>query len=205
MASGLLVGLRKEMNGAVVADMESRGLSYKRNYGVSLHTVRAAAREYAPDHGFAKYLWTQSVRELKLAATTIANPAEITLDETEFWLAGADNSELAESLGSFLLSRTAVVRQIIDTYIDSDNTLHAYAAILAAVRGYPADMDADEAISLFEKIKTHTVYTERASALFLSRAANASEDNRRRIAGYVGTLRTSVDPAGTRIAEEIFI
>ncbi len=74
MSARLLARLRKETNGAVVADMESRGLHYHRNYGVSQHAVRTVAKEFSPDHEFAKYLWLQPVRELKLAAVTIADP-----------------------------------------------------------------------------------------------------------------------------------
>jgi 3-methyladenine DNA glycosylase AlkD len=205
MVSTLLAALRREMNGAVVADMESRGLHYGRNYGVSLHTVRTAAQELAPNHDFAKYMWKQPVRELKLAAVAVADPSETSLEEVEFWLSGVDNVELAENVGSYLFSRTSFVRQIAENYTGSDNPLWVYTAILTVVKGYPADMTADQAIELFEKIKTFTPNIERAAALFLSCAANTGEKDRNVIMQYIDKLRDSGNYIKQRIASEIMI
>jgi 3-methyladenine DNA glycosylase AlkD len=205
MARGLLAALRREMNGAVVADMESRGLHYPRNYGVSQHTVRTAAQQLAPNHDFAKYLWKQSVRELKLAAVTIADPCTITMNEIEFWLNEVKNVELAENLASYLLSRTAHVMQIADTYVDSDNPLWVYTAILTIVKGYIADMAASQAIGLIERLKIPTPHTERAAALLLSCAASASERDRNVIMQYIDKVKYSGDYLTRRITSEIMI
>jgi 3-methyladenine DNA glycosylase AlkD len=205
MASALVASLRREMNGAVVADMESRGLHYRLNYGVSQHAVRTVARGWASNHGFAKYLWKQPVRELKLAAVTVADSGAIVLDEVEFWLNEVSNVELAENVASHLLSHTALVRQIADAYAVSDNPLWVYVAILTAIKGYPDDMTADEAIELFEKIKTFAPYIERASSLLLSRAANTGKRDRIEITQYVDKLNDSGDYIKQRIASEIMI
>jgi 3-methyladenine DNA glycosylase AlkD len=175
MASALIASLRRDMNGAVVADMESRGLHYERNYGVSLHTVRTAAREWAPNHDFAKYLWKQPVREFKLAAVAMADPRAVTPEEVEFWLGGVTNVELAENVASYLLSRTALVRQVAENYVVSANPLLIYTAILTFVKGYPADTIAGEAIEFSKKIHVSTPYIERATELLLLRAANDDE------------------------------
>jgi 3-methyladenine DNA glycosylase AlkD len=163
-ASTLLASLRREMNGAVVDDMEGRGLHYERNYGVSLHTVRRAARELAPDHDFAKYLWDRPVREFKLAAVAVADPAMVTLDEVEFWLAGVSNIELAENVASFLLARTSVARQVAERYVVSDNPLWVYVAVLVAIKGCSTEITAREALEFAKKIQTSTPYIERAVA-----------------------------------------
>ena len=52
--------------------MRYYGTPYGLNYGVSLSTLRRLARAEAPDHGFARYLYRQDVRELRLAALHIA-------------------------------------------------------------------------------------------------------------------------------------
>lgn len=70
----LLGRLRREMNGAVADSMRVRGRPYGLNYGVSLPTIRAIARSCPPDHAFARYLFLQDVRELRLAALTLAEP-----------------------------------------------------------------------------------------------------------------------------------
>ena len=68
----LLRELRRERNGAVADSMRYYGTPYGLNYGVSLPTLRRIARAEAPDHGFARYLYRQDVRELRLAALHIA-------------------------------------------------------------------------------------------------------------------------------------
>lgn len=205
MASGLLVRLRREMNGAVVADMESRGLHYRRNYGVSLHTVRQAAREFAPDHDFAKYLWQQPIRELKLAAVAVADPGAVTTEELSFWFGGVENSELAENLASFLLARTIHVKCILETFRNADNPYVIYAALLTAVRGYPAGFPATKIIKTIEQTTTGHPSVERAAALLLSRAGNESDENRAAILDYAEKLRNSDNDILRRISDEIMI
>ncbi len=68
----LLRELRRERNGAVADSMRYYGTPYGLNYGVSLPTLRRIARAETPDHGFARYLYLQDVRELRLAALHIA-------------------------------------------------------------------------------------------------------------------------------------
>jgi 3-methyladenine DNA glycosylase AlkD len=205
MASRLLVALRRDTNGAVVSDMESRGLHYRRNYGVSLHTVRSEARKLAINHGFAKYLWKQPVRELKLATATVADPCEVSLAEVRFWLDGVENIELAEVLASYLFARTAIVRQLAEAYIDSNNPLWVYVALLSLIKGYPTDMTAHQAIELTQRVKTFTTYIERAVAMLLSRAAISSDNDKMLISEYVDNLANSACYLNQRIANEVMI
>ena len=96
----LLGELRRERNGAVADAMCLCGKPYGLNYGVSLPTLRRIARAETPDHDFARYLYVQDVRELRLAALYIAQPERVTMDEAEFWAAGIINSEVAEEASS---------------------------------------------------------------------------------------------------------
>ncbi len=172
LSARLLARLRKEINGAVAADMESRGVHYGRNYGVSQHTVRSVAREFAPDHEFAKYLWLQPVRELKLAAINIADPERVTENELEFWFSGVGNSELAENLASFLLSKTRITDLILELYGSSDEPSVQYAAILSAARGDPDNIPAETMIACAEEAAgSGNPALLRAAGLLLSRAA----------------------------------
>ena len=88
----LLGELRRERNGAVADAMRCYGAPYGLNYGVSLPTLRKLARAETPDHDFARYLYLQEVRELRLAALHIARPESLTPDEFPAWAAGIVNS-----------------------------------------------------------------------------------------------------------------
>ncbi|MEG1864323.1 MAG: DNA alkylation repair enzyme [Alistipes sp.] len=130
----LLGRLRRERNGVVTDSMCYYGAPYGLNYGVSLPTVRAIARAETPDHAFARYLFLQDVRELRLAALHIAQPACVTPVEFASWADGIVNSEVAEEAAFALLSRTACFPQWFDSWIVAPNYLLQYAVLQAAAR-----------------------------------------------------------------------
>jgi len=130
----LLAAFRRERNGAVAEGMRCCGAAYGLNYGVSLPTVRAIARAETPDHAFARYLYRQEVRELRLAALHVAQPELLTAAELPAWAAGIINSEVAEEAAFALLSRTPVFPEIFDRWTTAAEPLPAYAALMAAAR-----------------------------------------------------------------------
>lgn len=135
----LLGELRRERNGAVADAMCLCGKPYGLNYGVSLPTLRRIARAETPDHDFARYLYVQDVRELRLAALYIAQPERVTMDEAEFWAAGIINSEVAEEVSFALLSRVGVLPELFRSWITASPLLQ-YAALLAAARSPQASL-----------------------------------------------------------------
>ena len=130
----LLGRVRKEMNGAVSESMASDGENYGLNYGVSIATLREIAATEQPDHDFAKYLYQQQVRELRLLACHLAEPAKVDIHDFPFWARGIRNAELAEELAFALLSKIYDINLFKDTGTTESNELIAYAAIMAAAR-----------------------------------------------------------------------
>ena len=135
----LLGELRRERNGAVADAMCLCGKPYGLNYGVSLPTLRRIARAETSDHDFARYLYVQDVRELRLAALYIAQPERVTMDEAAFWAAGIINSEVAEEASFALLSRVGVLPELVRSWITASPLLQ-YAALLAAARSPQASL-----------------------------------------------------------------
>ncbi|WP_300798534.1 DNA alkylation repair protein [uncultured Alistipes sp.] len=135
----LLGELRRERNGAVADAMSPFGKPYGLNYGVSLPTLRQIARAERPDHDFARYLYVQDVRELRLAALYVAQAERLTADEAEFWAAGIVNSEVAEEASFALLSRVGVLPAIFESWMAASPLLQ-YAALLAAARSPQASL-----------------------------------------------------------------
>lgn len=132
--AALLGHMRRERNGAVADAMRFYGRAYGLNYGVSLPTVREIARAETPDDSFARYLYLQQVRELRLAALHIARPESLRIEEIDSWAAGIINSEVAEEAAFALLSRTAILPGVFDRWIASPEPLLRYAALLAGAR-----------------------------------------------------------------------
>lgn len=135
--TALLGRMRRERNGAVADAMRFHGRACGLNYGVSLPTVRQLARAEGTDHGFARMLWQQDVRELKLAALHIADPACCTIEELNgCWADGLFNSELAEEAAFALLRRLPDFPSIFLDWLRADTPapLPAYAVLLAGAR-----------------------------------------------------------------------
>ena len=126
--AALLGRFRRERNGVVADTMQYRGKAYGLNYGVSLPTIRAVARAERPDSDFARFLYRQDVRELKLAAFWIADPVQVTSVEFSDWGEGIANSEMAEECAFALMSRSPRGDEWGRAWCDTGNELLGYAA-----------------------------------------------------------------------------
>lgn len=134
------------MNGAVANGMYLYGRPYGLNYGVSLPTVRSIARAEGCDHDFARYLFRQQVRELRLAALHIADPRRLDIAEAAFWAEGITNSEAAEEAAFALLSKSPSIKEIYGEWSRSDDEFTAYSALMAAARSIADDASVIESV-----------------------------------------------------------
>lgn len=177
----LLGELRRERNGAVADAMCLCGKPYGLNYGVSLPTLRRIARAEMPDHDFARYLYVQDVRELRLAALYVAQPERVTADEAAFWAAGIVNSEVAEEASFALLSRVGVLPELFRSWITASPLLQ-YAALLAAARSPQASLAWVDAA--LEAVHRNAVEAEAVVAA--ARSAAAADTSAAPAAGIAG-------------------
>lgn len=142
--AALLGELRREMNGAVAESMQRGEGGYGLNYGVSIPTIRAIAGRVGTDHAFARFLYRQDVRELRMAAPTIADPASVTPDNVDEWFVGRMPEELIEELALRLLSRCG--RPVLDTlcgrWLRAGSGAERYAALMALARARVQEFDA---------------------------------------------------------------
>ena len=130
----LLGRVRKQMNGAVSESMATDGENYGLNYGVSIATLREIAATEQPDTDFAKYLYQQQVRELRLIACHLVEPEKVDIHDFPFWARGIRNAELAEELAFALLSKIYDINSLMGIWTTESNEMVAYAALMAASR-----------------------------------------------------------------------
>ena len=126
--------MRKQMNGAVAESMATHNQNYGLNYGVSIATLREIVAQEPKDYAFAKYLYQQQVRELKLCACHIADAQQLDTHEFPFWSRGIANAELAEELAFALLSKIYDINSLMGVWSTESNEMVAYAALMAASR-----------------------------------------------------------------------
>ncbi len=146
--------LRTQTNGMVVEAMSARGTDYPLSYGVAAASIKEVAARYAPDHGLARTLYCSDVRELRLAALYIADPARMDISEAGFWAEGISSPEVAEHAG-MAIGRCAAARDIVPVWLSSSSAMVRYAALMsgaAAVMANPSlQWDAGELIPLLER------------------------------------------------------
>ena len=128
----LLRRLKKEMNGAVVGAMQDRGVDYPLSFGVSVATIRDIAAAYAPDHSLAQLLFRQQVRELKLAAAFVDDPALVTPEQMAAWADGFDCAEIVEQTVWALFRHVENPAETVLAWMGSDRPLKLYAGLLTA-------------------------------------------------------------------------
>lgn len=130
----LLGKIRKQMNGAVLDTFRYYGAKYGMNYGVAIHSIREMAAEQGTDHDLAKFLYRQQVRELQIIALWIADVACVDREDLDFWREGIVNSEIAEQAAQGLLCKIVDIDYLVSSWCDGEDSLVAYAALLAASR-----------------------------------------------------------------------
>ena len=136
MAS-LMGRLRREMNGDVVERMERAGVKGVLNYGVSIPTIRQIAREEGIDHPFARFLYRQQVRELRMAAIHLTDPEALTSEELEEWIEPSlPTRELYDELAFRLLNRLSepLLEELCRRWLMDECVDHNYLVLMTLAR-----------------------------------------------------------------------
>lgn len=106
--------IKHRMNGEVAENMRLAGIVYKVNYGVSIPELREIAQQYVGDHDLALELFKEDIRECKIIASLIDDPAKVTGEQIDSWSEDFDNPEIVEQACSNLIwkSKYALSRSI---------------------------------------------------------------------------------------------
>ncbi len=207
----LLSRLKSEMNGAMVESMQAKGIRYPLSYGVSAATIRSIAKEYAPNHSLAELLYKQQVRELRLAAATIAEPDKIDSAGVGFWLRGVTTIEIAEHVASFLLCRTGIVKQTVSEWIEDNDEYVRYCIVLTALKslsfpnaaGKITDGTVSHIVSALEQ--TTDSHMMRTLVSLIERYAATDAGNRMFITGLLGSISASASACHKYLLSEVSI
>lgn len=86
--------------------MAKYGIRPAQAYGVSIPVLRAIAHEIGQNHILAGLLWDSCVREARILATMIEDPAAVTSSQAERWAAEFDSWEICDQCCNNLLRKT---------------------------------------------------------------------------------------------------
>lgn len=102
----ILSRLRTLADPEAVKGMESFGINPANTLGVSMPAIRKLAREMGRDHLLAAGLWESGVHEARILAGLIDDPAQVTVEQVERWVAGFDSWDVCDQVCMNLFDRT---------------------------------------------------------------------------------------------------
>ena len=201
----LLREMRRNMDGVTAEAMYNAGVRGVLNYGVGIPAIRSIARSVGKDHEFAKYLYRQQVRELRMAAVSVACPECVTADELPFWLAGEPSTELLDELAMQLISRTlpAVLDAVIDDWLERGDSPARYAAMMSLARARE-DYDKGRALAAMANAVGESADDMRMAhgAVTMAAAIAAADESYIPLIRETALALTNQGPAGRHFAEE---
>lgn len=202
----LLRRLKTEMNGAVVGGMEDRGVNYALSYGVSVPTIRRIAREYAPDHALAEFLFQQDIREMKIAAVYVDIPDDVTREQMDRW-AAVMTPELMEHAATGLFYAAPVAAEMLRVWLASGNQLRVKGALHMAGRRVAGQLaDKDECAELLPAIEcailSGTGMVRQPAVYALLKIGGCSESLKERVAAVCDRLRAEGNTVAVDVADE---
>ncbi len=100
-------GLRRAMDGVVASSMRKKGAKYGINFGLTLEHIQMRAKKLTPSLELANYLLSRDVRELKIIASMVYSPQELTFTEACHIASKIfSNVELRDYFAKFLFEKT---------------------------------------------------------------------------------------------------
>ena len=84
------------MNGIVSEQMTKSGISYKKNYGVTIPRIKEIAVGYPSNHDLAQRLWTLQIRETMIMATLLEPLDKFTSQNAREWISQFNQIEIVE-------------------------------------------------------------------------------------------------------------
>jgi len=131
----IIIQIKKHQNGAVVDSMLESGIIYKVNYGVTIPELKQIAQPYKGNHDLALRLFEEDIRECKIIASMIDDPAKVTGAQIDTWSDEFTNLEIVEQVCSnlFWKSDFALPRSF-EWCIDEDNLFQKAGLLIAGHR-----------------------------------------------------------------------
>lgn len=99
--------LRKEASPKNVAGMARFGINPKNTLGISIPFLRSTARRIGRDHTLALRLWASGVHEARILASMIDDPALVTRNQMDHWVADFDSWDVCDQCCGNLFEKTS--------------------------------------------------------------------------------------------------
>ena len=115
--------------------MARYGMSTGRRLGVSVPEMRKLAREIGKDHALALALWQGGITDAQILAGMIADPAALTEEQMEAWVADFDSWDVCDQVCMNLFEKSPLARTKIQEWAlrDEEFVKRAAYALIACL------------------------------------------------------------------------
>jgi 3-methyladenine DNA glycosylase AlkD len=121
------------------------GINVELAWGVSIPHCRRIARGHRDDHALALDLWNSRVHEARILATMVDDPAKVTDQQMETWVAGLDSWDVCDQLCGNLFGRTPLVFTKARAWVRRDEEFVKRAGFALIAERAARDRDHDDA------------------------------------------------------------
>jgi 3-methyladenine DNA glycosylase AlkD len=102
----ILKKLESMANPESVKGMARFGIRSENAYGISIPDLRQLAKQIGTNHDLALGLWSSGIHEARILAGMMDDPAAVTEDQLERWVADFDSWDLCDQCCSNLFDKT---------------------------------------------------------------------------------------------------
>lgn len=152
----ILRKLKDLANPKAVEGMAKFGITSKKIYGVSIPNLRKIAKEIGTNHQLALKLWDEGIRETRILASMIDDPALITEEQMEKWVKDFDSWEVCDQCCMNLFWQTPFAFEKVEKWASKKEEFvkrasFALIAVLAWKNKKAKDKDFTKFFSIIRK------------------------------------------------------
>ena len=189
----ILVRLKAMADPSLLANEERLGIKTEGALGISIWDLRKLAKEIGRDQALAEELWAAPVREARLLAGYLADPATISEATIERWVSAFDSWDLCDQVSdAFLFSPFAYQKAFEWSAREEEYVKRTTFVLMAGLAFYDKDAT-DEKLMEFFPIILREATDERN---YVKKAVNWALRN-------IGKRNLRLNVEANRLAEQI--
>jgi 3-methyladenine DNA glycosylase AlkD len=152
-AEEVIKHLRSLSNPANVKGMARYGIKGSEMLGISMYTLRDISKTYPKNHALALALWDSGIHEARILASLVDEPAKVTEDQLETWVADFDSWDIVDQVSALIASTPFVIPKIHEWSARKQEFVRRTAfSLIAEVSFYHHKMDDAEFEQFFPLI-----------------------------------------------------
>jgi 3-methyladenine DNA glycosylase AlkD len=154
-AEDVLKKLKAKARPDQIEGMARYGMSSAGRLGISVPELRQIAREVGKDHALALELWQTGIPEAQIVAAIVAEPAKLTEQQMDDWVADLNSWDVCDQLCMNLFEKTPLAWKKVHDWSERDEEFvkRAAFALIACLAWHDKEATDQQFIALLPLLK----------------------------------------------------